>query len=293
MLHILTEYAVPACLFILMLIAGTEINVAGFIHLHRNIRAVLLGAVGQLLTLPLTVLVIHAVISLHPVVSLGTLLLSLCPNGGISNYYVYLARCNIPLSATITAAGTLASLITIPLWLQILPNLSEVASEFAGVPAKTVLAQLTALMVLPMTIGMLLRHKFSERIERAAKLLRGFLIVVVMLVLAFAIGTVAMQLVGYVGDIILASILFIACGMLLGWGLGYGLAARDRPVLAIEGGVRNVAVALIMGNAMLSKDNFGVFASFLTGYFIIEMIVMLAYARYQARQLNPKSCALG
>jgi hypothetical protein len=54
----------------------------------------------------------------------------------------------------------------------------------------------------------------------------------------------------------------------------------------IESGVRNIGVALIIGRSILSSESFGMFASFLTGYFIVEVIIMMAYARYQSRRLG-------
>lgn len=46
MLQFLIDVAVPACLFLLMLVAGTEVSVADFSRLTQNLRAVLLGSAG-------------------------------------------------------------------------------------------------------------------------------------------------------------------------------------------------------------------------------------------------------
>jgi hypothetical protein len=54
MLRFLIDFAVPACLFMLMLIAGTEVTVADYSILTRNLRAVLIGsAVGSSCKVPL------------------------------------------------------------------------------------------------------------------------------------------------------------------------------------------------------------------------------------------------
>lgn len=286
MLPFLTDYAVPACIFILMVLSGTELSKADFLRLRQNKRAVLLGSAGQLLTLPLIALLIHMLLSPSPLVALGTLVLSLCPNGGISNYYCYVARCNVMLSATITAVGTVLSLLTIPLWFELLPTFPSIASQFSELPAGLVLSQLFALMVVPMSIGMFLRHVLSVHIERAAKPLRLISLGIVAIVLGSAVATVASSLFEYFIEIAAAASLFVIGAMMLGWGLGYGLNVRDRPVIVIESGVRNIGVALIIGRSILSSESFGMFASFLTGYFIVEVIIMMAYARYQSRRLG-------
>lgn len=283
MLEFIADRAVPACLFLLMLVAGTEIGVSDLRRFPGNWRAVLTGSLGQLLVLPAVALAVQYLLTPHPIVMHGMLLLALSPNGGISNYYVYLARCNVLLSAAITVAGTLLCLVTIPLWLQVLPGVTRAASEFAGVPARTILGQLLVLMILPMALGMALRMKFPDRIERAAKPLRWLSIGVVLIILVPAIASVLQELSGHLADIAMAATAFIVAAMLIGWAMGYGLGARDRPVLVIEAAVRNVGVALIMGNAMLARENFGIFASFIAGYFVVEMAILLSYARFQAR----------
>jgi hypothetical protein len=73
--------------------------------------------------------------------------------------------------------------------------------------------------------------------------------------------------------------LFILGAMLLGRLLAYGLQRKDAPVLVIESAVRNVSIAALVGRVLFNNDDFGNFAGFLTGYFIIEILIMLPYAQ--------------
>ena len=285
MLDIFANYAVPACLFVLMFLSGTEIAVSDFRGSSLSARAVFLGVAGPLVALPLIALLINVLVSPPLPVGTGLLLLSLCPNGGISNYYCYLARCNVLLSATITAIGTLLSLLTISLWLQLLQDLPVAATGIAAVPSATILGQLIFFVILPMTIGISIRHVCPKQIAEAERWLKTFSIAIVALVLTSTAATVSEELSSLMLDIIASATLFIAAAMTLGWALGSGLGLRDRPVLAIEASVRNVAVALIIGRALLSMEDFGLFASFLTGYFVVEIAIMLPYARLWAGKI--------
>ncbi len=47
----------------------------------------------------------------------------------------------------------------------------------------------------------------------------------------------------------------------------------------IESAVRNVGIATILGRMLFNAEDFGTFAGFLTGYFIIEILIMLPYAQ--------------
>lgn len=287
MFQVLVDYLVPLNLFVLMLIAGTEIGLADFRALSRNPLPALIGAAGQLLFLPLIALCIINSVPLHPTVAAGALILALCPGGGMSNTYCYLGRCNVLLSAIIAAIGTLLSLGTIPLWLTVLPAVPGVELQLMAVPAMSIMAQLLAFMVVPLAAGVLVRAQKPQLVERQGPMFRALSSILILVILIAALWSVRHQLAGFTWDITIAATLFIVTAMLLGYLLGSRMGAYDRPVLVIESGVRNVGVALILGGAMLSKPAFGVFASFLTGYFIVEIFIMVSYAKWLSfRRLN-------
>lgn len=282
MLHAIADYLVPANLMLLMLIAGTEIDAADFAALQQRPQLVILGAGGQLLLLPLVALGVLAVAPFHPAVAMGTLILSLCPGGGISNYYCYVARSDVLLSATITAAGTLVSLVTIPVWLAILPALLPIDHASNTVPKLVIVGQLLAFMVLPMMLGAVLRHRYPGWINRFRPTMRAVSTALVLFVLLLAIWTVQSDLAAISLDIAVAATLFILAAMLVGAALGAPFGKRDQAVLVIESGVRNIAVAMILGRTLLGTHEFGVLASFITGYFTIEIVIMLTYAHLRA-----------
>jgi BASS family bile acid:Na+ symporter len=281
MLQFLVDYAIPANLLILMFIAGTEITVADFWALRRDPSPVFVGALGQLALLPFIALAIINAIEVNPTIALGVLILSLCPGGGISNTYSYLARCNVLLSAMITSIGTVVSLATIPLWLRVLPSMPGV-HELHSVPASTMIGQLLAYMVVPLGLGTLARYRTASCIERVAPSLRRVSTVLIVIILVAALATVGPRLADFAIEIATAAVLFILSAMLLGSILGLRLNHRDAPVLVIESGVRNVGVALLLSSAILTDQDFALFASFLTGYFVVEILTMVTYAKFLA-----------
>jgi bile acid:Na+ symporter, BASS family len=285
MLKFLVEVAVPAYVLLLMLIAGTEVRIDDVLRLTQNFRPILLGSVGPLLLLPALVVLICAITSPPPAVSSGLLLLSLCPSGGISNYYCYLARSDVLLSAVITSAGTMLSLLSIPIFLHWLPALSS-AYGVTTVPSGTIISQLIGFMAAPFAVGMLLRRLIPRWIEAHRKSIRLCSLIFLVLLLISAIKTVANQLSALLVNIIVSTTLFLLCAMLIGWILGFGMKPRDRAVLVVESSVRSVAVALLLGGLLLPKEQFGIVASFLTGYVIVEIAIMLIYCRHRAAKVG-------
>ena len=80
--------------------------------------------------------------------------------------------------------------------------------------------------------------------------------------------------------------------MLLGRLLAFGMMPYDGQVLVFESSVRNVGVALIAGRSMLDGQDFGTFISFLAGYFIIEVIILLPYAWLVRRWFSQSGAAI-
>jgi BASS family bile acid:Na+ symporter len=273
------DYGVPVSLFVLMTIVGTELVLDDLKRVAQHPRAALLGVAGQLVVLPPLVLLIAALAGLGPFLTTSLLLLSLCPGGGISNYYSYLARCNVSLAATITAIGTLCSLVSIPAWLAIVARWTPLSHEFVAVPIVTILSQLLLLIVLPLGLGSACRKLWTGLIQRIGNHLRWASLAIVFAILLAATWSVREDLYALAGRIALSATLFILGAMLLGRLLSYGIPPKDAPVLVIESAVRNVGIAAIMGRILFNDNNFGTFSGFLTGYFIIEIAIMLVYAQ--------------
>lgn len=286
MLHVLAQYAVPLNLFLLMLVAGTEIRRSDISN--RDLaKPVIIGALGQLLLLPPLALAIIALIKPHPVVGAGLIILALSPSGGISNTYCYLARRSVLLSALMTAAGTVLCLVSIPLWFQALPHLPALEQRTAAVPAQILLGHLFAFMIVPLSIGAAAREVAPQVVEKASRVLRMLSLGLVALILATTLATIAPQIPEFIRDIMASAVLFIVLAMCLGAILGRSSSREERNVIIIESCVRNIAVALVIGALALKDEAFALLATFLAGYLAIEIAILLPYAALLARSSPP------
>ena len=64
---------------------------------------------------------------------------------------------------------------------------------------------------------------------------------------------------------------------------------EEKPVLVIESAVRNIGVALIIGRGIFDEQSFAKFVAFLTGYFIVEIVVMIPYTQFVRARLAGRS----
>ena len=287
MLAILIDVAVPASLFVLMLVAGTEIHTADLRTTLKQPSPLLLGTLGQLVLLPLAGLFIVHAAAPSPILASSFLLLAMSPGGGISNYYCYLGRLNVFLSAAITFVGTLISLLTIPFFLWAIPILEGQANTFAAVPVGRIVMQLIILMVLPMIIGVAVKQRFPMAVKAYGTHLRGISNLAIAVILVLAVWSARSTILAHYDEIVLVAMLFLLAALVIGWLLGRGYSPETQSVLIIESGTRNVAVALLLGSSILAAEGLPVLAGFLSVYFIFEVMFMIAFARNQASRRGP------
>lgn len=280
MFHFLVDYAVPVIVMLLMLIAGTRISGRDIDELSRHPARVVIGALVQLLFLPLIAVGLVQLLPISMPVAVGVLLLSLCPGGGISNYYCYLARCNVLFSAAVTAVGTMLALVTIPIWLTLLPVLFDRFAELPGLPVSTLISMLLALMAVPLALGAFLGQRWPDIVQRWEPILRTTSVSLVALLVLASVWTVRHDALALIGEISVVALLFILCAMSVGALVSHRLPTQDRHALMVEASVRNIGVALLLGRAVLDGRDFAAFAAWLTGYFVVEVIVMLGFVRY-------------
>jgi BASS family bile acid:Na+ symporter len=99
---------------------GATLAPADFGRILRRPAALLLGLAGQLVMAPLLAYVIVLVGGFEAGIATGLLLVAALPGGSMSKVFTYLARGNVALSISLSAAATVVCVATIPLVLHLL-----------------------------------------------------------------------------------------------------------------------------------------------------------------------------
>jgi bile acid:Na+ symporter, BASS family len=267
----LIDFGVPVCVILLMFIAGTEITFQSLPALRRSPRAVLTGSLGQLLITPAIGLAVISATGPAQRVAACVMLLSLCPGGGISTYYV-------SLSALITALSTLLCLVTIPLWLSVFPYYADTMLGLAAIPTSLILGQLLLFMCVPLAAGAILQRQMPEFVNRHGARLRTLSFMIIAVVLILSVVSMSGQLGDLARDIAASSALFIVLAMAAAHVTTIAIPAADKHAVIIESAVRNIAVALLLGKSLLDNQGLAILVGFLTVYFVIELVIIMAYA---------------
>lgn len=249
----MTQLVLPTALFCIMVGVGLTLQFADFRRLLVRPGPVLLGLSLQLLCLPLLAVGLVSVLNLPPPLAVGLLVVAFAPGGATSNMITLLVRGDTALSISLTAISSLVTPLSLPLltWLALQWLMPQASSN--GFPVLATMARLVLIAVVPVLLGMLVRHyapRLSLKVQAPVKWLSLLFLLIVVVGIIKANQARLAEIVLAVGP---AALLL----MMLALGLGY-LVARwwqlppeQALTLAIETGVQNAGTALLVTAGVL------------------------------------------
>ncbi|ROZ64398.1 bile acid:sodium symporter family protein [Kocuria soli] len=218
---------------------GLTLTLPDFALVLKRPMPVLLGVALQYLIMPLLAWTIAAVLHLPPQLAAGLILVGSVPGGTASNVVTYLARGDVALSVTMTSLSTaLSPLLTpvITLWL---------AGQFLPVPAGDMAMSLVQIVLIPIVGGLLVRTFFSGFVRRIEPALPWIsVLAITFVVVAVVSASTAVLMTAGLGLLI-----GVVLHNLLGYGLGYAVAAAlrvppaARRAVSVEVGMQNSGLA--------------------------------------------------
>ncbi|MEQ9591880.1 MAG: bile acid:sodium symporter family protein [Cyclobacteriaceae bacterium] len=239
------------CLAVIMFGISLDISVDDFRKVIESPKAAIIGLISQFLLLPALTFLVILVLQPAPSLALGMMMVAACPGGNISNFMTHMAKGNTALSVSLTSVGTVLSIFMTPLNLELWASLyAPTASILKAVSLDIweVFKTIATLIGIPLILGMSFRQKFPRQAIALSKKVKpiSILIFASFVVIAFAnnfsIFTQYFQL------IVIIVFLHNALALLLGYYSARvgGLPENDRKTLAIETGIQNSGLGLIL-----------------------------------------------
>lgn len=255
----------PIALGLMMLAMGLSLTFADFQRIARYPKAAVLGILMQLFLLPLIAWVLILSITnfiplsseLAQLLFLGLIILAACPGGATSNIISYLAGGDVALSISMTAVVSILVPFVVPVSLAYQFSwLGEEAIALHLPFAKTAL-QLLLVTVIPVLVGMVVRHHWTASIVKLEPLigkLIGALFVCLILVLMF-VQWPKLQEMGVGVMLVCLSLCMIA--MLLAYSLAkfLGFSYEIKKTLAIEVGFQNAGTGMFIAAVLLGRPD--------------------------------------
>lgn len=242
-------------LAIVMLGLGLHLTTADFARVIRYPKAAFIGLACQLLLLPAIAFALCTLFGLSGHLAVGVMLLSASPGGITANLYSHLFRGDVALNITLTAVNSLLSLITLPLIVSFSLAHFLAAQQQVPLPTAKVL-QVFAVVIVPVSIGMLVRHyaaALAHKLDRPVKILS---IVALVLAIAAAIIDQRQSLMDNFRTVGAITLLFNIISLAVGYSAPriFGVAKPQAIAIGMEIGIHNSTLAIAIATTVLMNS---------------------------------------
>jgi BASS family bile acid:Na+ symporter len=243
--------ALNGAIGLMMLGVALDLKLADFKRIITSPKAPAIGLGAQFILLPAFTFLLTLVLRPSPSIALGMILIAACPGGNLSNIMTYLARGNTAISVSMTAVSTAAAVVMTPfnlsLWGSLNPATAPILRQVSLSPLD-VFTTIFVILGIPLCAGLLLSRIFPSLADKVRKPFRviSFLIFVTFVALALkANWEIFLHVIGLVVFVVFAHNGLALC---LGYFSGrlFGLEGRDVRAVAIEVGIQNSALGLVL-----------------------------------------------
>lgn len=282
----LISIGLPIALIIIMAGIGLSLRPRDFLQVAHRPRGLVWGSVAQLVLMPAAAFALAWALSLPPLVAVGLVILAACPGGTSSNLITYLARGHLALSISLTVTASLVTIVSLPLLTNLALRGFVGEGQQVELPVLRTVAMLAVITVIPVAVGMLVRWRspgVAARAERAVGLFGAMVLAALIVAIAVRIGDRLPELLLQAGPACVAlNLLGIGLGLFATRGLG--LSPVDALTVAVELGIKNGTLGLLVAMTLLDSPEMGVPSAVygLLMYFFGVGLIWLGRRRFPA-----------
>ena len=159
-MEIVTKIA-PLALAIIMLGLGLGLSIKDFTRVIKTPKDFLIGIVCQLILLPVVAYIITIILRLPIEIALGLMIIAAAPGGVTSNVLTKFANGDVALSISLTAVGSLISIISVPFIVFTSAEMLGVTNISKDITLTGIAIKMALVVTVPVIIGMTIRS-FAE-----------------------------------------------------------------------------------------------------------------------------------
>jgi bile acid:Na+ symporter, BASS family len=253
---IVTKVFLPLALGIIMLGLGLSLTIADFKRVLQYPKAVIIALVCQMLLLPLACFGIVKLFHLPPAFAVGLMLLSASPGGATANLFSHLAHGDVALNITLTAVNSVLSLFTLPLIVN--ASLNALMGEDKAIGLQfTKVIQVFAIVLIPVSIGMLINAKNSALSKKLEKPVRIMSAIFLVLIVVSTIVKERANMPEWFAQVGLAALVFNVVSL----GVGYlvpkliSIPEKQSVAIGMEIGIHNGTLAIAIASSPQLLNN--------------------------------------
>ncbi len=244
----------PVALGIVMTGLGLHLRPDDFRRVLAMPRAIVVALSMQVLVLPPIAFAIAWAVGLPAELALGLVLLAASPGGVTANLFSHLARGDVALNISLTAVNSVLALLTLPIWVAL--ALNAFLGDEASIPPPTrKVVEVALLVIVPVLLGMLVRHwksRWADAAERPVRVLSSLILAVV---IVLAVASEWELLARHARVLGVACVGFNVISLLAGWSAARlaRLGTPQATAIAFEIGIHNSTLAIFIALEVLSR----------------------------------------
>jgi len=256
------DILVNSVLAIIMLGVGLSLTIQDFRNILVYPRAIISGLTIQILIIPAIAYFIGEISNMSSEQKVGMVLVSTCASGASSNLITHLVRGNVALAISMTTLNSMLTLITLPVIVNLALLLYMGVDAEITLPVGETILQIFIVTIAPASLGVLIRKlntKFAVGMEKPLKYILPLILAFVFILKIM--GSKEQGGSGLTMDNTLSIFPYVLALNVLAMTVGYFLAKlvrlpfRDQFTIAIEVGLHNTALALLVAGTILKSPD--------------------------------------
>ena len=180
-MDIVTKIA-PIALALIMLGLGLGLTIKDFKRVLTTPKDFLVGIICQLILLPIIAYLIILILRLTIEIALGLMIIASAPGGVTSNVLTKFANGDVALSISLTAVGSLISIISVPFIVFTSADLLNVTEMSKEITMTGIAIKMALVVTVPVIFGMIIRSFADNFISSNLKMINkitGLLFIIV------------------------------------------------------------------------------------------------------------------
>ena len=251
-MNFVTDIILPLALAFIMFALGLGLTGNDFLRVIRQPRDFFVGAVSQIILLPIIAFILVKIWPISPELAVGVMIIAAAPGGVTSNLLTSFAKGDVALSISLTEIISLLCVITIPFVVLTSVRFLIGTDITENISLFSIARDMFLIVTVPVILGILFRKFISEiakKFEPFAKKISAVLFVIVLL------GAIAAEkenvasyfaqagLITLVLNIVMMFVAFYLAAML-------GTGSEQKKCITIECGLQNGTLAIFVATSI-------------------------------------------
>ena len=251
-MNVVTDLILPLALAFIMFALGLGLTSADFLRVAKQPRDFFIGAISQIILLPIVAFVLINIWDISPELAIGVMIIASAPGGVTSNILTHFAKGDVALSISLTAIISLLCIFTIPFIVFTSVELLNHKNLDQQISIAAMSRDMFLIVTVPVLLGMMLRnfvYNFSVKFEPLAKKISMLLFI---LVLIGAIVAEKDNVVSYFAQAGLVTLSLNVVMMFLAYFVAqlFASGVSQKKSITIECGLQNGTLAIFVATSI-------------------------------------------